>query len=50
MFRNIKDFKARYVFTIKYISTCKETLIKQLLSIRIFLSSSKIQLSEKKIE
>ena len=49
MFQSIKDFKARYVFTTRYISTCKETLIKLLLNIRIFLSSNKIQLSEKKI-
>ena len=43
IFRSIKDFKTRYLLTIKHISTSRETL-KLLLNIQIILSSIKIQL------
>ena len=43
IFQSIKDFKTRYLLTIKHISTSRETL-KLLLNIQIILSSIKIQL------
>ena len=43
MFQSIKDFKTRYLLTMKHISTSRETL-KLLLNIQIILSSNKIQL------
>ena len=43
IFQSIKDFKTRYLLTIKHISTFRETL-KLLLNIQIILSSIKIQL------
>ena len=43
IFQSIRDFKTRYLLTIKHISTSRETL-KLLLNIQIILSSIKIQL------
>ena len=46
--QSFRDFKTRYVFTIKYISTPSETY-KLLLNIRIILSPDKIELLQKLI-
>ena len=43
IFQSIRDFKTRYLLTIKHISASRETL-KLLLNIQIILSSIKIQL------
>ena len=48
MFQSMKNFKTRYMLTIKYISKSKETL-QLLLNTRIILSSNKIQQLQKQI-